>query len=406
MDGVNKSALGLRENGGAGMERKKLLLKGRLITPEGISPENCLLETDGGIISNIAEMGALFPGSSHVMHNFGPCYICPGFIDIHVHGSGGADVMDGLPESLEKMAEWLAKGGTTGFLATTMSAPREMLAGAVKNAASLGSGRARGARVLGVHLEGPFLNPQKKGAQKKEYLRLPSVDELKEYIEAGSGAVRMITMAPELPGSTEVIKYARSNGLVVSLGHSGASITRVAEACDMGLTHVSHAFNAMTGFHHREPGTTGAIMSMKRLTVDVIADGHHVHPSIIKILVRAKGIQNTIAITDCISGGGMGDGIYKLGGQRVTVRDGTTLLDDGTIAGSTISMAAAVKVLVEQVGLDLGEAVQMVSANPARLLGLDTKGALVTGNDADIVVLDHEFRVLMTIVEGEIVYKR
>ncbi len=388
------------------MERKKLLLKGRVVTPGGISPGNCLLETDGSIISHIGETGTVFPGNDHVLFNFGPGYICPGFIDIHVHGSGGADVMDGSPESMETMAEWLARGGTTGFLATTLSAPRERLAGAVRNAASLRMKRIRGAKVLGVHLEGPFLNPERKGAQKGEYLRLPSVGELKEYIDAGSGAVRMITLAPELPGAAEVIRYARAHGLVVSLGHSGASITQVEEACDAGLNHVSHAFNAMTGFHHREPGTTGAIMSMKRLTVDVIADGYHVHPSIIKILIKAKGIKNTIAITDCISAGGMGDGIYTLGGQRVTVRNGRTLLEDGTIAGSTVTMANAVKVLVEQVGLDIGEAVQMVSANAARLLGLDSKGALVTGNDADIVVLDHEFRVLMTVVDGEVIYRR
>ncbi|WP_418790590.1 N-acetylglucosamine-6-phosphate deacetylase [Phosphitispora sp. TUW77] len=388
------------------MEGKKLLLKGRVITPKGISPQNFVLKTEGHSISYIGESEVFLPGGSHDIYNFESCYICPGFIDIHVHGSAGADIVDGTPESVRTVAGWLVRGGTTGFLATTISTPKEIMISAVRSAASLTNVNIKAAKVLGVHLEGPFLNKEKKGAQKGEYLRPPSVNELKEYIEAGRGAVRMITIAPELPGAIEVIRYAQSQGLIVSLGHSRASITQVEEACDAGLTHVSHAFNAMAGLHHRDPGTIGAILSNKRLTVDVIADGYHVNPAIVKILASAKGINNVIAITDCNTCGGLGDGVYIMGGQTVTVREGKTYLDDGTIAGSTISMVDVVKVLVEQVGLDLWEAMQLVSANPARFLGLDLKGALLTGNDADIVVLDHEFRVLMTIVEGEVVFRQ
>jgi N-acetylglucosamine-6-phosphate deacetylase len=264
---------------------------------------------------------------------------------------------------------------------------------------------ASGAQLLGCHLEGPFLNLGMKGAQKAEYIRLPNIIELREYINAGNGCIKMMSMAPELMGALEVIKIAREKGIVVSLAHSDASITEVEEASRAGLDHVTHAFNAMAGLHHRDPGTAGAILSMKQLTVDVIPDGYHVHPSVVKILVRSKGVEQVSAISDCIKAGGLGDGEYEAGGQKVIVKNGMAHLADGTLAGSTITLAEGVKVMVEKVGISLEEAIRMVSVNPARILGLYDRGALEYGKRADIVVLDHHFNVLMTIVEGKIVNK-
>ncbi len=388
------------------MDKKKIVLKGHIVLPGGISGRKALLEVEGRIITRTGENGLFFPGVDHRIYDFGSGYICPGFIDLHVHGCGGADVMDGTYDTLNWMAGMLAQGGTTSFLATTMSAPRNRLVGAVRNAAGTKQKGTAGAQVIGVHLEGPFLNPDKKGAQKADNLRLPDLDELREYLDAGGDAVKMITIAPELPGALGVIEYASSRGVIVSLGHSAASITQVEEACRAGLSHVTHAFNAMTGFHHRDPGTTGAIMAMKQLTVDVIPDGHHVHPSVVKILVQAKGIGKVCAITDCMRAGRMGDGVFDLGGQPVTVKNGVSQLADGTISGSIISMAEAVKIMVERAGLTLAEAVQMVSTTPARILGLKSKGLLEPGRDADIVVLDRDFRVLMTMINGKIVYDK
>ncbi|MCL4440794.1 MAG: N-acetylglucosamine-6-phosphate deacetylase [Firmicutes bacterium] len=388
------------------MDNKKIVLKGHVLYPQGMSEGQDFLEIEDGLITLTGENGAIFFGPEYQIYDFGPNYICPGFIDLHVHGCGGADVMDGTYEALDSLSLALAKGGTTSFLATTISAPHQALVEAVKAVALTRQKGMRGAQVLGVHLEGPFLNKGQKGAHKEEYLRLPNIDVFKEYIDAGNGAVRMITIAPELTGSTRVIEFARSRGLTVSLGHSDASITQVEEASRIGLTHVTHAFNSMPRFHHRDPGTTGAIMSMKQLTADVIPDGHHVHPSVIKILVHSKGIDRVCAITDCIRAGQMGDGVFELGGQRVTVRNGIAQLDDGTISGSTISMAQAVKVMVEQVGLTLIEAVQLAVTNPGKILGLDDRGRLEPGKRADIVVLDHHLNVLMTIVGGKIVYKQ
>jgi len=387
------------------MEKKKVLLKGYIVSSRTISAGKAL-EVEGGLITRTGENGSFFPGGEHQIYDFGPNYICPGFIDLHVHGSGGADVMDGTYQDMERMSRTLALGGTTSFLATTMSASREKLAAAVRNAAESRKKATGGAQLVGVHLEGPFLNPMQKGSHLEENLRMPDKDELGEYINAGSGAVKMITLAPELPGALDVIQYASCQGIIVSLGHSTASITQVEEACRAGLSHVTHAFNAMTGFHHRDPGTTGAIMAMKQLTADIIPDGHHVHPSVMKILVHAKGVDKVCAITDCIRAGGIGDGIFELGGQEVIVKNGVARLVDGTISGSIISMSEAVKTLVERAGLTLAEAVQTASANPARILGLNSKGLLEPGMDADIVVLDRNFRVLMTMVEGKIVYQR
>lgn len=387
------------------MENGKILLKGRLVTPDGISSSRDILAIEDGSISFIGELDSMFAGTDYQIFDFGPNYICPGFIDMHIHGYAGVDVMNCTWEALDTMSWELARRGTTSFLATTMSAPCEELVKAIRNISVAQQQGTRGAQLLGCHMEGPFLNLGKKGAHKAEYIRLPNVFELREYLDAGGGCIRMISMAPEMVGALEVIKLARKIGIVVSLGHSDASLAQVEEACGVGLEHVTHAFNAMAGLHHRDPGTTGAILSMKQLTVDVIPDGYHVHPSIVKILVRSKGVDGVSAISDSITAGGLGDGEYELGGQKVIVKNGMAHLEDGTMAGSTISLSEGVKVMVEKVGLSLEEAVKMVTVNPARILGLYDRGVLEYGKRADIVVLDHNFNVLMTIVKGKVVFK-
>ena len=388
------------------MENGKILLKGRLVTPDGVSSSMGILAIEDGRISFIGELDSMFAGTDYQVLDFGPNYICPGFIDMHIHGYAGADVMDSTQQALDTMSWELACRGTTSFLATTISAPSEELVKAIRNISVAHQQGTRGAQLLGCHMEGPFLNLGKKGAHKAEYIRLPNIFELREYLNAGGGCIRMISMAPEMMGSLEVIKLAREMGIVVSLGHSDASLAQVEEACGVGLDHVTHAFNAMAGLHHRDPGTAGAILSMKQLTVDVIPDGYHVHPSVIKILVRSKGIDGVSAISDSIRAGGQDDGEYELGGQKVIVKNGMAHLEDGTMAGSTISLSEGVQVMVEKVGLSLEEAIKMVTVNPARTLGLYDRGILEYGKRADIVVLDHNFNVLMTIIKGKVVYKQ
>lgn len=387
------------------MHGKRIILKGRLVTPDGVSSSGDVIAIEGDRISFIGGFDSMLAGSDNQVFDFESSYICPGFIDMHIHGYAGADVMDCTVESLDGISWELAQRGTTSFLATTMSAPSAQLVRAIGNIRDTKQQGTRGAQLLGCHLEGPFLNPGKKGAQKAGFLRLPSTTELQDYLDAGRGCIRMITMAPELAGAFEVIKMAGQMGIIVSLGHSEASLPQVAEACKAGLGHVTHVFNAMDGLHHRDPGTTGAVLSMPELTVDVIPDGHHVHPSVVKILICSKGIDQVSAISDCIRAGGLGDGGYELGGQKVLVKDGFANLADGTLAGSTITLAEGLRVLVEKVGLALAEAVKMVSLNPARTLGLTDRGVLERGKKADIVVLDAHLNVLMTIIAGRIVYK-
>ncbi len=405
------------------MDGVKTFLRGRIVSPEGITAGQGLLEVTGRSITFSRERGMLAPGPEHRVYDFGSNYICPGFIDLHVHGAGGTDVLDGTCEALDRMAKALAEGGTTSFLASTISASRRELEGAVKNVALAKQKGTGGAEIIGVHLEGPFLNPRKKGAHARKNLRAPDVHELTGYLAAGAGAgtgagveadtmagagadiVRMITLAPELPGAPEVIAFARSRGLVVALGHSVATRDQVEEACRAGLSHATHVFNAMGGLDHRELGTAGAVISLEQVTADVIPDGLHVHPEVIKILVRAKGLDRVCAVTDGIRAGGLGDGTFAWRGRRVMVRDGIARLADGTIAGSVIRMAQAVKTLVEKVGLPLEQAVRLASTNPARVLSLNSKGVLAPGKDADITVLDAGFKVLMTIVAGKIVYQ-
>ncbi|MDT3700444.1 MAG: N-acetylglucosamine-6-phosphate deacetylase [Thermincola sp.] len=387
------------------MYGKRIILKGRLVTPNDVSSSGDVIAIEGDSISFIGGFDSRLAGSDNQVFDFESSYICPGFIDMHIHGYAGADVMDCTVESLDRVSWELAQRGTTSFLATTMSAPSAQLVRAIGNIRDTKQQGTRGAQLLGCHLEGPFLNPGKKGAQKAGFLRLPSTTELQDYLDAGRGCIRMITMAPELAGAFEVIKMAGQMGIIVSLGHSEASLPQVAEACEAGLGHVTHVFNAMDGLHHRDPGTTGAVLSMPSLSVDVIPDGFHVHPSVIKILIQSKGINRVSAISDCIRAGGLGDGEYELGGQRVLVKNGFANLADGTLAGSTITLSEGLKVLVEKVGLSLAEAVKMVSLNPARTLGLTDRGVLERGKRADIVVLDTHLNVLMTIIAGRIVYK-
>jgi len=384
----------------------KILFKGHIVYPDHVSESPELIAVEGGTITFVGRSEEFHCSGDYTVYDFGTAYVCPGFVDLHVHGSGGADVMDGTPEALHTIAEALARGGTTSFLAATMSAPKGSIEDALNNVADATRQISGGARILGAHLEGPFLNREKRGAQKEECLRPLDTNEFEAYLNAAKGTLKMITLAPELPGAIDLIKYAKARGLVVSMGHTAASFDQVREACRAGLSHVTHMFNAMSSMHHRDPGAVGAALGLDELVVDIIPDGYHIHPEIIKIAVQAKGVDNVCAITDCIRAGCMDDGEYGLGGQRVHVRAGTACLQDGTLAGSTLSMSRAVKMLVETVGLSIGEAVKMAATNPARILGFGSKGRLRPAMDADITVVDRNFGVLMTMVGGQVVYSR
>jgi N-acetylglucosamine-6-phosphate deacetylase len=390
-----------------------MIIKGAdILTPGGMIQSGILMIKDG-VIARISPFGdgelEAEPPHEHspldeVIDGTGLTLV-PGFIDIHSHGGGGCDTLDGTYDSEERMCLSHAAHGTTGILPTTMAAPFETLLqvsgliGDIVETKTLG-----GAGILGLHLEGPWLNPKFKGAQPITGIREPSIEELDELIKASSGNIRMITVAPEMPGALNLIKHAADSGIKVSLGHSSATYDQVIQAVQAGATHVTHAYNAMSGLHHRHPGMVGAMLSCDKLTADVILDGFHVHSAAAKILMKCKGKARLALITDATMAAGMPDGEYELGGQKVICRDGAVRLPDGNLAGSALTLDNAVKYAVRELGCSLEDAITMVSETPARIIGMyDKKGSVEEGKDADLVLLDSSLDVKATIVRGDVV---
>ncbi|HET7626977.1 MAG TPA: N-acetylglucosamine-6-phosphate deacetylase [Bacillales bacterium] len=369
--------------------------------------EHGFIRVDG---ESIAEVGECmnFPDDDEVLPLPENCFAIPGFIDVHIHGAGGADVMDASPDALTTMAECLPAEGTTGFLATTMTQKTEAIEKALRNAASWRQeSRSGQAEMLGVHLEGPFLAPEKAGAQPREYLAKPNVDQFRTWQKAAEGSIRLVTMAPELDEKFRLLSKLTSEGIVVSIGHSGATYAKTAEAVKAGANHITHLYNGMTGLHHREPGVVGAALLFDELKAELIVDGIHVCPEMVRLTFRQKGPEGVVLITDSIRAKGMGDGRFELGGRMVSVENGEARLEGGSLAGSVLRMIDGVRNMVKYAGCTVGDVIQMASANPAKQLGVyDRKGSLAAGKDADLVILDEHFEIVMTLCKGRVAYRR
>lgn len=326
-------------------------------------------------------------------------YLSAGFIDLHIHGSANADVMDATPEALETIAQSILQTGTTAFLGTTMTMAAEDITKALENAQE--HPPRNGAKLLGVHLEGPFINPTKKGAQNVVHIQKPSMALIQPYIEI----VKMITIAPEIEGAEAFIRHLREAypHVVLSIGHSDANYEQSRESFDWGVRHATHLFNAMNPLHHREPGIVGAVLCDKRISCDIIADLVHIHPSFFEPLRQLKP-DNLVLITDAIRAGCLQCGTYMLGGQEVTVSQGTARLEDGTLAGSLLKLNEALRNVAAHTQFSLPELVATVTRIPADKLGLERMGRLESGYSADMVLFDAQFNVLMTLVNGEILY--
>lgn len=379
-------------------------LKGALILPDRVV-ENGLLAHEGGKITGVwdLEREAAPPHDPRQTQVLERGFIAPGYIDLHVHGGGGGDFMDGDPEAVVAITTAHARYGTTGLLATTLTGPEEIILGAIR---AVKAAPRRGAAVLGFHVEGPFINVKLKGAQDAKYVRPASTAEIDRWLAEGGAEHRWhVTIAPEVPGHLEAIRYLAAKGFVVSAGHSECTYAQLEAAQGAGLSHVTHLYNAMRGLHHREPGTVGGALTLPGLTAELIADGVHVHPASMQVAVAAAG-DRLMLITDAMRAAGLGDGEYLLGELPVTVKDGAARLHDGTLAGSVLTMERAVQNMVQVVGVDLPAAVAMASLHPARKHGLAQKGALAAGKDADILLLDESLNVLTTLVKGEVAYDR
>lgn len=389
-----------------------LLHNGRVVLPDRIMERGAVL-LDRGLIKGVGQLDQVadlidpgLPASLQEIDCRGKL-ICPGFVDLHIHGGAGADVMDGTPQALETIARHCASQGTTGFLATTLTAPAEDLErilSVVHQWVRSLPGES-GARLLGVHLEGPFLSAAFKGAQNGRWLRDPDLAELQRYLESFPGIIKLVTIAPELPGAFAAISFLRGRGVAVSAGHSAATYRQVEEALRLGLSHITHTFNGMSGFHHRQPGVAAAALALDRLNTEIIADGVHVDPDIVAFLIRVKGPERVLLVTDSISATGLPDGRYQLGGLEIRVQGKEARLAAGNLAGSTLTMNVALRHVLKWTGLSLPEAVGLASRNPARVLGLEgRKGSLEPGKDADVTVLDDDFQVALTVVGGRLLF--
>jgi N-acetylglucosamine-6-phosphate deacetylase len=335
--------------------------------------------------------------------------VVPGFIDVHIHGAAGADTMDASIEALETIAKALPAEGTTSFLATTITQKHENIENALRNTAQyLKSNNTLGkAEILGVHLEGPFINENHAGAQPKEYIINPDIELFKHWQSLADGNIKLVTLAPELENGTNFVRYLNENGVIASIGHSDARYEEMESAVHAGAKQVTHLFNAMRGLHHREPGVAGSALLFKELMVELIADGIHVRPEVMKLIINAKGTEGVILITDAMRAKCLKNGIYDLGGQDVAVADGKALLADGTLAGSILKMNDSIKNILAAADISLLEAVQMASVNPAKQLNVyDRKGSISLGKDADFTILKDDYQVEMTVCRGEIAFRK
>lgn len=380
---------------------RTLITGGTILTPHTTLAGHTLVAEDG-IITALAA-GPVASQAGDTIIDASGRWVVPGFIDVHVHGAVGCDTMDATPEAIASMARFYAQHGVTAYLPTTMTASAEAIRAAIDNVVACAQ-PPDGARHLGLHLEGPYLNLDYRGAQHPGYFRAPQPDEYAGWF--ATGHIRLVTAAPELDGAEQFVRAGRARGVEFAIGHSGASYQQVIEAANWGMRQATHAFNGMLGLHHREPGTLGGVLADERIFCQIIADGVHVHPAMVKLLVRAKGPSRTILITDAMRATGLSDGEYDLGGQAVTVRDGVARIATGSLAGSTLTLDAALRNVIQFTGLSLAEALPMATSVPAEALGLaGRKGTLAPGADADIALLTPDLTVSATLISGRVVYR-
>ena len=386
-----------------------VLSKGDVVLPDRVLSEGTIV-LDGGRIAAIEPATVAHDRATTL--DASDCYIVPGFIDVHVHGVEGHDTLDGVDDAVAQIASRLPRYGVTAFCPTTVACPpgelRTFLSQVRDARVAAAPGRAR---VLPAHLESNFISPEYRGAQPASCLRAPgarvpdgdfSARDILDAIAAARPDVGIVTLAPELPGGLDLVASLVAAGHRVSLGHSGADFDTAVAAIDAGARHATHLFNRMTPLMHRAPGLSGAVLSREEVAVELICDGYHVHPAMCRLAIAAKGAQSVMAITDGTAASGLPVGSFAhLGGRRIEARSEAAFLDEGTLAGSTLTMDRAFRTIVSRFGSSVVEAATMCSTTPARELGLTGFGVIAVGAVADLVVLDRGFRVVRTFIGGE-----
>ncbi len=383
---------------------KTAITAGTLFTPLQQVGSPVVIIEEGRIVSAGPREQLEIPANARNL-DFPDLVLAPGFVDVHIHGGSGHDVMEPDASALAAIEAGMAAHGVTSYLPTTVTAPEDRILRALEHlgkAISKNERTAKRSRPIGIHLEGPFISHAKRGVHPPENLVSPSRKIFDRYWQASAGAIRMMTIAPELPGALETIREARKLGVHSSIGHSDATYKQALEGIAAGADHATHTFNAMRALDHREPGILGAVLSDDRISADIIADGVHTDPSIVRLFLKAKGPERAIQITDAISATGMPDGKYMLGSFEVEVR-GDRCEYQGKLAGSVLTLDRAVRNVMGFAGWELQQSIRLATLNPARLVGMEGKiGTIAPGCNADLVLLTPRGKVVKTIVGGEI----
>jgi N-acetylglucosamine-6-phosphate deacetylase len=389
-----------------------LIHNGQVVTPDGVLSDGAVLIKDSKI-SYVGLLSEVVVPDSTPRLDANAGFIMPGFIDLHVNGGGGKDITEATEDAIEQIGRGHAKGGTTGLLVAVTGPNSETAKRGLRNASAVSARGTGGAKILGVHMEGPFVNPKRQGPvfREYEYVTNPSVDRIAPFVDASEGVLRIVTMAPELDGATQVIEFLVSQGIVASVGHTEATYEQVIEAFRAGVSYCSHIFNAMTGLQAREPGTVGALLtSPETVSVELVSDGHHVHPATIEVILKSKGIEAIVLATDAVEVVGTNLDSFTLpigAGMQVNVRNGRTWGPEGQLIGSVLQMNHAVRNIYRWFKLPLHNVVKMASLIPSRILGMqDSLGSLEVGKVADLAILDRDFEATATIVDGDVVFRR
>jgi N-acetylglucosamine-6-phosphate deacetylase len=388
------------------LARRYILRARRVLTPLEEIGDGAVVVSDG-VIQFVGPASAVGNAVGATRVDCGDGTIVPGFVDVHIHGSGGSSAMDGA-SAVARVATFITASGVTSWLPTltprgSIAEMREIIRESLDGAQKVEDG----AEILGLHLEGPYLSPKRPGAIRAEWFRGPSITEAEALLEAGAGRVRLMTLAPELPGGLDLVRYLVARNVVASIGHSDAGHGQTLAAVELGLSHATHTFNAMRGFQHRDPGVVGAVLTTDAINGELIADGVHVDPLAMRLLIRTKGEYRVLLITDAVAPAGLGDGTFDFEGRPITVRNGRATLVDGTIAGSVATFDENLRRVVRDAGVSLRAAVVMATLAPARAIrAADRKGMLAGGRDADLAVLDPNLTVRLTMARGRIVYDR
>jgi len=378
---------------------RTVLTATRLLTPDQAIDRPIVVIDDGIVADVLSQYQSELPDGRHV--DLPEMTLIPALFDVHIHGSGGHDVMEATEDALNRIGAFLARRGVGAYCATTVTAPLESLLRSLSGLAKLMNAPLEGARPVGIHLEGPFLSPHKRGAHTESQLMTPSIALFDRMWQASEGHIRVMTIAPELPNAEETIAHATKMGVRVSLGHSNANSANARSGVLAGAVTATHTFNAMRRFDHRDAGLVGEVLTNDRLFAEIICDGLHVEPTVVRLFWKAKGGERAILVTDAMSGSGMPDGAYRLGEMEVRVKNGRCVIGDDTLAGSTLTLDRAVKNFMEFTGAELAETVALATVNPARMTGLDAEiGTIARGRVADIAVVSAKNEVIGTILRG------